>query len=95
MLPSGAAAKAAVQDFTAGAIYPVLVTSYETLRLVADQLAGRCDLLICDEGHRCSALRIRVLGMTVATRGPSGPSACALVCFPLTVDDTCASVSPP
>ena len=53
MLPSGAAAKAAVQDFTAGAIYPVLVTSYETLRLVADQLAGHCDLLICDEGHRC------------------------------------------
>ena len=58
MLPSGAAAKAAVQDFTAGAIYPVLVTSYETLRIVADQLAGHCDLLICDEGHRCSGVKL-------------------------------------
>ena len=53
MLATGAAAKAQVQDFTAGAVFPVLVASYETIRLVADQLAGFCDLLICDEGHRC------------------------------------------
>jgi len=27
--------------------------SYETLRKFADGLAGFCDVLICDEGHRC------------------------------------------
>ena len=53
VLATGAAAKAQVQDFTAGAAFPVLIASYETIRLVADQLAGSCDLLICDEGHRC------------------------------------------
>ena len=53
VLAAGAAGKAQVQDFTAGAVFPVLVASYESIRLVADQLAGYCDLLICDEGHRC------------------------------------------
>ena len=54
VLATGAAGKAQVQDFTAGAVFPVLIASYESIRLVADQLAGYCDLLICDEGHRCA-----------------------------------------
>ena len=31
----------------------LLVTSYETIRKYAKELKGSCDLLICDEAHRC------------------------------------------
>ena len=45
-----------MQDFKHGAVWPVLVASYESLRAVAADLAGACDLLVCDEGHRCEGL---------------------------------------
>lgn len=52
MQPGAGAAQQAI-DFKHGSINQVLITSYETLRKFAAQLAGGCDLLICDEGHRC------------------------------------------
>lgn len=42
-----------LQDFKFGAAYKACVTSYETLRKHAKDLKGTCDILICDEGHRC------------------------------------------
>lgn len=33
-------------------MHRVLITSYETLRKVARELTGCCDILVCDEGHR-------------------------------------------
>ena len=33
-------------------MWPVMLISYETLRKYAEGLAGFCDVLICDEGHR-------------------------------------------
>lgn len=41
-----------VTDFKHGSVWPIMVVSYETLRKFADKLAGHCDILICDEGHR-------------------------------------------
>lgn len=42
-----------VTDFKHGKQWPIMIASYETLRKFADGLAGFCDVLICDEGHRC------------------------------------------
>lgn len=42
-------------DFKAGAVWRVMVASYETLRKHTDALAGCVDLLVCDEGHRLKA----------------------------------------
>ena len=44
-----------VTDFKHGKQWPIMVVSYETLRKFADGLAGFCDILICDEGHRYAA----------------------------------------
>eukprot|EP01025_Chloroclados_australasicus_P049131 TRINITY_DN5588_c0_g3_i2.p1 TRINITY_DN5588_c0_g3~~TRINITY_DN5588_c0_g3_i2.p1 ORF type:complete len:771 (+),score=69.67 TRINITY_DN5588_c0_g3_i2:134-2446(+) len=41
-----------VQDFKNSPFLPLLIVSYETLRIYAEQLKGHSDLLICDEGHR-------------------------------------------
>lgn len=41
-----------VTDFKHGKQWPIMIVSYETLRKFADSLAGFCDVLICDEGHR-------------------------------------------
>ena len=41
-----------VTDFKHGNVWPVMIVSYETLRKFADSLAGYCDVLVCDEGHR-------------------------------------------
>jgi len=41
-----------VVDFKHGQVFPMMVTSYETLRKHAADLAGCIDLLVCDEGHR-------------------------------------------
>lgn len=41
-----------VTDFKHGKQWPIMIVSYETLRKFADGLAGFCDVLICDEGHR-------------------------------------------
>lgn len=41
-----------VTDFKHGTLWPIMIVSYETLRKFADGLAGFCDVLICDEGHR-------------------------------------------
>ena len=42
-----------VTEFKHGKQWPIMIVSYETLRKFADGLAGFCDVLICDEGHRC------------------------------------------
>lgn len=52
VVTSGQEAKQKMQDFKLGAVWPVLVTSYEVLRKHASDLVGVCDLLVCDEGHR-------------------------------------------
>ena len=52
VLESGPGGRQQVQDFKHGTVWPVLVASYESLRPVAADLAGACDLLVCDEGHR-------------------------------------------
>ena len=44
-----------VQSFRHGALFKVLVGSYESVRKWADKLSGACDLLVCDEGHRLKA----------------------------------------
>lgn len=41
-----------VRDFKHGTVWPIMIVSYETLRKFAEDLAGFCDVLICDEGHR-------------------------------------------
>jgi hypothetical protein len=33
-------------------VWSVLLASYESMRRFGGELAGCCDLLICDEGHR-------------------------------------------
>ena len=33
-------------------VWHVLLASYESLRRFGPELAGACDLLVCDEGHR-------------------------------------------
>ena len=43
-----------LQDFRYGAAYKACVISYETLRKHTKDLKGSCDILICDEGHRCA-----------------------------------------
>jgi DNA repair and recombination protein RAD54B len=52
VLGSGADGAQKVQDFKHGPIFKMLITSYETVRKHAAELAGTCDLLVCDEGHR-------------------------------------------
>ena len=42
-------------DFKHAALFRVLVASYETLRKHTADLAGVCDVLVCDEGHRLKA----------------------------------------
>ena len=44
-----------VTDFKHAALFRVLVASYETLRKHTADLAGVCDVLVCDEGHRLKA----------------------------------------
>lgn len=44
-----------VSDWKHGAIWTVLVVSYESIRKYSNELAGTCGLLICDEGHRLKA----------------------------------------
>jgi len=60
----------ALKLFTSGPL-PVLVISYETLRRHAVELSSRCDLLVCDEGHRLKNLSIdttKVLGQVSPNR---------------------------
>jgi DNA repair and recombination protein RAD54B len=52
MLGSQQDAREQVAQFKAGAVTRLCVTSYETLRKHAADLAGVFDLLVCDEGHR-------------------------------------------
>ncbi|GAB4818167.1 hypothetical protein N2152v2_005213 [Parachlorella kessleri] len=52
VLQPGADGKQQVVDFKHGQVFPLMVTSYETLRKHAADLAGCIDLLVCDEGHR-------------------------------------------
>jgi hypothetical protein len=33
-------------------VWHVLLASYESMRRFGPELAGSCDLLVCDEGHR-------------------------------------------
>lgn len=47
-----------VTDFKHGSMWPVMLISYETLRRHVESLAGFCDVLICDEGHRQGFLLI-------------------------------------
>ena len=51
----GVDAPGAVAGFLHGGVHPCLVASYEALRKVGPALAGRVDLLVCDEGHRLKA----------------------------------------
>ncbi|KAL3144372.1 hypothetical protein ABBQ32_004125 [Trebouxia sp. C0010 RCD-2024] len=51
----GAGAESQVRDFKHGTVWPIMIVSYETLRKFAEGLAGFCDVLICDEGHRLKA----------------------------------------
>ncbi|KAK9822627.1 hypothetical protein WJX81_000343 [Elliptochloris bilobata] len=51
LLPGPGAAQQ-VTDFKHGTVWKLLIVSYETLRKFATHLAGTCDLLVCDEGHR-------------------------------------------
>eukprot|EP00884_Botryococcus_braunii_P013016 jgi/Botrbrau1/21715/Bobra.43_1s0110.1 len=55
VLEPGPEAPQQVLDFKFGSIWGVLALSYETIRKFSDDLAGCCDLLICDEGHRLKA----------------------------------------
>ena len=52
-----------VTDFKHGSVWPIMLVSYETLRKFADGLAGFCDVLICDEGHR-QALPLCLAGLS-------------------------------
>ncbi|WIA33078.1 hypothetical protein OEZ86_006234 [Tetradesmus obliquus] len=54
-LPQGPEAAAKVQDFKLGNVWRLLIGSYETLRKHTEALAGVCDVLVCDEGHRLKA----------------------------------------
>ena len=54
-LRPGADAPSAVAGFLHGGVHPCLIASYEALRKVGPSLAGRVDLLVCDEGHRLKA----------------------------------------
>lgn len=36
-------------------MYKILIASYESLRKHSADLAGYCDVLVCDEGHRLKA----------------------------------------
>jgi DNA repair and recombination protein RAD54B len=53
--PQGAAAAQQVADFKLGSVWAVLLASYESMRRFGPDLAGYCDLLVCDEGHRYAA----------------------------------------
>ena len=52
VLAGGAEAAQKVQMFLASPQYPVCICSYEAVRKHAPAMAGKCHLLICDEGHR-------------------------------------------
>lgn len=52
LLPQGAAAQQQVSDFKLGSVWHLLLASYESMRRFGPELAGVCDLLVCDEGHR-------------------------------------------
>ena len=43
-----------VRDFKFGAVFKVCIISFETMRKFSKDLKGHCDILICDEGHRCT-----------------------------------------
>ena len=59
-----------VSDFKHASVFRVLVGSYETLRKHAEQLAGSCDLLVCDEGHRLKAAQVsHHLGLSAGAWG--------------------------
>ncbi|KAL0049394.1 hypothetical protein WJX82_001168 [Trebouxia sp. C0006] len=55
VMQPGPGAESQVTDFKHGKQWPIVIVSYETLRKFADSLAGFCDVLICDEGHRLKA----------------------------------------
>lgn len=42
----------AISNFCVGRNWPLMIISYELIRKYVAKLAGRCDLLFCDEGHR-------------------------------------------
>jgi len=52
LAPAAAEARGQLQDFRVSPQLPVLIGSYEAVRKHAAALAGHCDLLVCDEGHR-------------------------------------------
>lgn len=41
-----------IRNFKFGLVHKLLIISYELIRKFCKNLAGHCDLLICDEGHR-------------------------------------------
>ncbi len=41
-----------INEFKHGAVYQLLILSYESARQHAPILRGSCDVLVCDEGHR-------------------------------------------
>ncbi|KAG2442443.1 hypothetical protein HXX76_002529 [Chlamydomonas incerta] len=49
-------AKQQILEFRHGAHQKMMITSYETLRKHAKDLAGVFDLLVCDEGHRLKSV---------------------------------------
>lgn len=50
--PQGATATQQVSDFKLGSVWHLLLASYESMRRFGPELAGVCDILVCDEGHR-------------------------------------------
>jgi len=54
-LRPGGDGPAAIAGFLHGGVHPCMIASYEALRKIGPSLAGRVDLLVCDEGHRLKA----------------------------------------
>ena len=67
-----------VRDFKHGTVCPIMIVSYETLRKFADGLAGFCDVLICDEGHR----QAPHLFFHQSLRQPAAYCSCLHACYP-------------
>ncbi len=72
-----------VQQFRHGTVERLCITSYETLRKHAAALAGACQLLVCDEGHRCGGgpgggCRARRSGRARQGQSPAGQRLCGM-----------------
>lgn len=60
-----------VQDFVFGTANKACVMAYETVHKFARELKGSCDLLVCDEGHRCGRAEAQFGVARTRFRGPS------------------------